>query len=115
MWQERVSPRGEGEKMKALLTAKVGMFLVVSSVLAVWTLLAAQHVQAHSLTDPSCRGLPTAETFLQIQKQQPLTLTLLLHLLLHLLQPTQLRQRREPMTPARVIKIITTPRLRSPH
>ena len=53
MWQERVSPRGEGEKMKALLTAKVGMFLVVSSVLAVWTLLAAQHVQAHTLTDPS--------------------------------------------------------------
>ena len=63
MWQERVSPRGEGEKMKALLTAKVGMFLVVSSVLAVWTLLAAQHVQAHSLTDPVCSGLPTAADF----------------------------------------------------
>ena len=56
MWQERVSPRGEGEKMKALLTAKVGMFLVVSSVLAVWTLLAAQSVQAQTATQsaPSC-------------------------------------------------------------
>ena len=49
--------------MKALLTAKVGTFLVVSSVLAVWTLLAAQHVQAHTLTDPSCSGLPTVEGF----------------------------------------------------
>ena len=51
--------------MKALLTAKVGMFLVVSSVLAVWTLLAAQHVQAHStnLPTPSCSGLPTAADF----------------------------------------------------
>ena len=65
MWQERVSPRGEGEKMKALLTAKVGMFLVVSSVLAIWTLLVAQHVQAHTtnLSSPSCSGLPTAENF----------------------------------------------------
>ncbi len=42
--------------MKALLTAKVGTFLVVSSVLALWTLLAAQHVQAHtdSLPRLSC-------------------------------------------------------------
>ena len=49
--------------MKALLTAKVGTFLVVSSVLAIWTLLAAQHVQAHKLTDPVCSGLPTAADF----------------------------------------------------
>ena len=63
MWQERVSPRGEGEKMKALLTAKVGMFLVVSSVLAVWTLLAAQPVQAHTLSNPSCSTLPNNDFF----------------------------------------------------
>ncbi len=64
MWQERVSPRGEGEKMKALLTAKVGTFLVVSSVLAVWTLLATQPVRAHETTlpTPNCSGLP-ADTF----------------------------------------------------
>ena len=49
--------------MKALLTAKVGTFLVVSSVLAIWTLLAAQPVQAHTLTNPSCSGLPTVEGF----------------------------------------------------
>ena len=46
--------------MKALLTAKVGMFLVISSVLAVWTLLAAQPVVAHTTTlpTPGCSGLP---------------------------------------------------------
>ena len=46
--------------MKALLTAKVGMFLVVSSVLAVWTLLAAQPSMAHdkgeTLPTPRCSG-----------------------------------------------------------
>ena len=69
MWQERVSPRGEGEKMKALLTAKVGMFLVVSSVLAIWTLLAAQHVQAHTLTDPICSSLPNAADFFKTKTE----------------------------------------------
>ena len=48
--------------MKVLLTAKVGTFLVVSSVLAVWALLVAQHVQAHTTQEalpiPSCSGLP---------------------------------------------------------
>ncbi len=46
--------------MKAVLTAKVGMCLVLSSVLAVWTLLAAQPVLAHTtnLPTPSCSGLP---------------------------------------------------------
>ena len=75
MWQERVSPRGEGEKMKAILTAKVGMFLVVSSVLAIWTLLVAQHVQAHpnseSLPDlSSCSGLPS-DAFLAAVNTSP--------------------------------------------
>ena len=49
--------------MHTLLKTKIGPFLVVFSVLAVWTLLAAQHVQAHTLTDPSCSGLPTADNF----------------------------------------------------
>ena len=49
--------------MQTLLKTKIGPFLVISSVLAVWTLLAAQHVQAHTLTDPSCGGLPTADDF----------------------------------------------------
>ena len=53
--------------MQALLKTKIGPFLVISSVLAVWTLLAAQPVQAHSNTEalpaPSCGGLPTAEGF----------------------------------------------------
>ena len=46
---------GEVRKMKALLY-KAGMFLVVSSFLAAWTLLAAQPVQAQSPTQsaPSC-------------------------------------------------------------
>ena len=66
MWQERVSPRGEGEKMKALLTAKVGMFLVVSSVLALWTLLAAQHVQAHKGSRVNVSPLPVVVAFLGI-------------------------------------------------
>lgn len=49
--------------MKAFVTAKVGVFLVISSVLAVWMLLAAQPVQAHSVTNPSCGSLPTADDF----------------------------------------------------
>ena len=49
--------------MQTLLKTKIGTFLVVSSVLALWTLLAAQHVQAHTLTNPSCSGLPTADDF----------------------------------------------------
>ena len=53
MWQERIAPRSEGEKMQTLLKTKIGPFLVISSVLALWTLLAAQPVQAHGLADPS--------------------------------------------------------------
>ncbi len=49
--------------MQVLLKTKIGSFLVVSSVLAVWTLLAAQSVQAHSVTNPSCSGLPTVANF----------------------------------------------------
>ena len=49
--------------MKALVTAKIGTFLVVSSVLAVWTFLGAQSVQAHTLTNPTCSGLPAADFF----------------------------------------------------
>ena len=51
--------------MQTALKTKIGPFLVISSVLAVWTLLAAQHVRAHTtnLTNPSCSGLP-ADTFL---------------------------------------------------
>ena len=49
--------------MQTLLKTKIGPFLVISSVLAIWTLLAAQPVQAHTLTDPSCSGLPTADDF----------------------------------------------------
>ena len=42
MWQECIAPRSEGEKMQTLLKTKIGPFLVISSVLALWTLLAAQ-------------------------------------------------------------------------
>ena len=49
--------------MQALLKTKIGPFLVISSVLALWTLLAAQHIQAHSLSDPSCSRPPTAQNF----------------------------------------------------
>ena len=49
--------------MKALLTAKVGMFLVVSSVLAAWMLPAAGPVQAHNLSNPSCSSLPNNAFF----------------------------------------------------
>ena len=62
MWQERIAPRSEGEKMHTLLKTKIGPFLVISSVLALWTLLAAQHVQAHESTErlptPSCSTIP---------------------------------------------------------
>ncbi len=46
--------------MKAFVTAKVGVFLVISSVLAVWMLLATQSVQAHTtaLPSPTCSNLP---------------------------------------------------------
>ena len=48
--------------MQTLLKTKIGPFLVISSVLAIWTFLVAQHVQAHprttSLPTPSCSGLP---------------------------------------------------------
>ncbi len=46
--------------MQALLKTKIGPFLVISSVLAVWTFLAAGHVQAHTTTlpTPSCSRLP---------------------------------------------------------
>ena len=50
--------------MHTLLKTKIGPFLVISSVLALWTLLAAQHIQAHGVTNPSCSGLPTTEGFL---------------------------------------------------
>ena len=51
--------------MKAFVTAKVGVFLVISSVLAVWMLLAAQSVQAHTtaLPTPTCSGLPADDFF----------------------------------------------------
>ena len=49
--------------MQVAQKIKIGPFLVISSVLAVWTLLAAQPVQAHTLTNPSCGGLPTAADF----------------------------------------------------
>ena len=54
--------------MKAFVTAKIGVVLVISSVLAVWTLLAAQPAQAHegtaaALRSPTCSNLPTAEGF----------------------------------------------------
>ncbi len=49
--------------MQTLLKTKIGPFLVISSVLVVWTFLAVQPVQAHTLTNPSCSRLPTAEGF----------------------------------------------------
>ena len=67
MRQERLSPRNGGEKMKVFGKTKIGPFLIISSVLAVWTFLAAQPVQAHpaspSLPTPTCSGLPTAQGF----------------------------------------------------
>ena len=51
--------------MQAFMTAKVRPFLVISSVLAAWILLAAQPAQAHdrSLPAPICDTVPTSETF----------------------------------------------------
>ena len=49
--------------MRVLLKAKIGPFLVIFSVLAMWTLLAAQPVAAHKPDSPSCSGLPTATGF----------------------------------------------------
>ena len=49
--------------MHTLLKIKIGPFLVISSVLAVWMFLVAQHVQAHKPDSPTCTGLPTAEDF----------------------------------------------------
>ena len=51
--------------MQAVVTAQVRTFLVISSVLAVWMLLAAQPVQAHTtnLVRPSCSGLPADAFF----------------------------------------------------
>ena len=52
--------------MQAFMTAKVRPFLVISSVLAAWILLAAQPAQAHTtnLPAPSCTSnLPTATDF----------------------------------------------------
>lgn len=52
--------------MRAFVTAKVGVFLVISSVLAAWMLLAAQSAQAHvynTASTPSCSSLPTADGF----------------------------------------------------
>ena len=50
--------------MQIVRKIKIGPFLVIASVLAVWTLLAVQPVQAHSVTDPYCSSLPTAANFL---------------------------------------------------
>ena len=54
--------------MQVLLKTKIGPVLVISAVLAVWALLAAQHVQAHSRTtslpSPSCGNLPSEAGFL---------------------------------------------------
>ena len=51
--------------MKALMRTKAGVFLVGFSVLAVWMLLAAQSVQAHSggVSAPRCSGLPADDFF----------------------------------------------------
>lgn len=49
--------------MRVLLKAKIGPFLVIFSVLAMWTLLAVGSVQAHKPDSPSCSGLPTATSF----------------------------------------------------
>ncbi len=49
--------------MQTLSKIKIGPFLVISSVLVAWTLLIAQHVQAHKPDSPTCSGLPTATDF----------------------------------------------------
>ena len=51
--------------MQTLPKTKIGPFLIISSVLALWTFLVAQHVQAHTtnLPAPSCSNLPTATGF----------------------------------------------------
>ena len=66
MWQECLSLRNEGEKMQIWLKTKIGPFLVISSVLAVWTFLTAQPVQAHvynTVALPSCGSLPADAFF----------------------------------------------------
>ena len=54
--------------MQVLYKVELGPFLVISSVLALWTLLAAGSVQAHdstvSLPAPSCGNLPSEQGFL---------------------------------------------------
>ena len=115
MWQERVSPRGEGEKMKALLTAKVGMFLVVSSVLAVWTLLAAQpgHGARKNSTPPlpsvSCSSRIPGAAFFGAE-MRPITSS-------NALAPTGLKGQSEEGASSGTGRStgITMPRLRSPH
>ena len=49
--------------MKNFMKTKAGVALVGFSVLAVSMLLAAHSVQAHSLTNPSCSGLPNDDFF----------------------------------------------------
>ena len=51
--------------MRVLSKTKIGSFLVISSVLAVWALLAAQPAQAHKPDSPTCSGLPTAAGFFE--------------------------------------------------
>ena len=49
--------------MQKVRKIKIGPFLVIASVLAVWTLLAVGSVQAHNITDPNCYSLPKATFF----------------------------------------------------
>ncbi len=49
--------------MMEKLWTKVGGVLVGGFLLGSGLILAVQHVQAHTLTDPICRGLPTADDF----------------------------------------------------
>ena len=49
--------------MKEFMKTKAGVVLVGFSVLAVWMLLAARPVQAHTNVTPTCSNLPTAEGF----------------------------------------------------
>ena len=52
--------------MRVLLKTKIGPFLVIFSVLAMWTLLLARPAQAHKSGDvstPGCSSLPTADAF----------------------------------------------------
>lgn len=61
--------------MRVSSKIKIGSVLVISSVLAVWTFLAAQPVQAHTQSLPGCSGLPDLDDFFTNAETAAITVT----------------------------------------